>query len=373
MCERHATEPMDERWADAPDWDEVRGSQGRKHNPNVRTRPDAGPPYTLEELNELTGSRVHRKATVYTTREDALSRMREKVRSMRPFAVVSVLDRAGNEVESARGEAGGSSQQKNPSSRHRAGEVLAGRADPGGGTPIANASEVDFFEDNRFVREGPLWQFQFGAYGTTNLYVWADSMDSGFEIAVEWLDDHAPGLLVMVGEEDYQQAANELGKVWDPSDPDDEIMQTAEADMTMIGHTTLTHGNAVPSWEWHAHEVERGSPEWNEVVERSREESGSADDDSDEYEENASKSQSVVLAALRGQASKAGAFATRGGIVYSYALPIADLRNPDGPYYVLSKSASPSVTTSKHIGFVLTWLKHIKAWAPVETVPVIQA
>jgi hypothetical protein len=162
--------------------------------------------------------------------------------------------------------------------------VLGGGEDPGAGTPIANPDEVDFFED-----EGPLWQFQFGAYGSTNLYVWADGMDSGFEIAVEWLDDHAPGLLTMVSEEDYQQAAEELGKVWDPSEPDDEIIEAAETDMTMIGHTTLKHGNAVASWEWHAHEVERGSPEWNEVVERSRAEAGIEEED-EGFEENASLS-----------------------------------------------------------------------------------
>jgi hypothetical protein len=189
-------------------------------------------------------------------------------------------------------------------------------------------------------------------------------MESGFETAVEWLDDNAPGLLVMVDENDYRRAAEDLGKVWDPSEPDDEIMQAAEADMTMIGHTTLQHGNAVASWEWHVREVKKGSPEWNQVVERSREESG-------EFEENASKSQSVVLAALRGKSAKAGAFHTVGGIVYSYNLPIADLRNPEGPFYVLDKIASPSVTTSKHIGFVRTWLAHIKSWLPIETVSAI--
>lgn len=169
----------------------------------------------------------------------------------------------------------------NPSHRERAASVLAGHGDPGSGPPIANPSQVDFFEDNRFVREGPLWQLSFGAYGSTHVYVWADGAESAFEEAVEWLDDNAPGMLVMVGEEDYQRAAEELGKVWDPSDPDSEVIETAEADMTMIGHTTLKHGNAVASWEWQMREIERGSDEWNTVVERSREESG-------EYEENGS-------------------------------------------------------------------------------------
>lgn len=270
-------------------------------------------------------------------------------------------ERAAEDDEDARGGA----HRPNPSTRERAADVLAGHGDPGAGTPIANASEVDLFEDNSFVREGPLWELQFGAYGSTHVYVWADGVESAFEVAVEWLDDHAPGLLVMVNEEDYQRAAEELGKVWDPSDPDYEIIETAEADMTMIGHTTLKHGNAVASWEWYVREVERGSAEWNEIVERSREESG-------EYEENSSRSQDVVLAAIRGQRKSAGAFHASGGIIYSYDLPIADVRNADGPFYVLDKSRSPSVTTSKHIGYVHTWLKHIKSWIQPNIVSEIQ-
>lgn len=257
-------------------------------------------------------------------------------------------------------------QRSNASQRERGVSVLAGHSDPGAGTPIANPSQVDFFEDNRFVREGPLWQLSFGAYGSTHVYVWADGAESAFEEAVEWLDDNAPGMLVMVGEEDYQRAADELGKVWDPSEPDYEVIETAEADMTMIGHTTLKHGNAVASWEWQMREIERGSDEWNDVVERSREESG------DEYEENASRSQDVVSAALNGRRMAAGSFRTAGGVIYSYDMPIADVRNADGPFYVLDKSRSPSVTTSKHIGYVHTWLRHIKSWIQPEVVSEIQ-
>ena len=130
--------------------------------------------------------------------------------------------------------------------------------------PIANSGDVDSWDG--------LWLFQFGAYGSTNVYVWADGLESAFEEAVEWLDDNAPGLLTTVGDEDYRNAAEELGKEWDPSDPDEEVMQAAEADMTMIGHTTLQNGNAVPSWEWHVAEVVKGSSEWKEVADRSREE-----------------------------------------------------------------------------------------------------
>jgi len=147
-------------------------------------------------------------------------------------------------------------------------------ADP---IPIANPSECEFFEDNSFVREGPLWLLHFGAYGETALYVWADGCESAFEVATEWLDDNASGHLVSFDESDYRAAADELGLEWlsswpDYSDPDFErVAEHAEADHTMIGHTTLEHGTHVASWEWGLREVEKNSDEWRAVAERSRE------------------------------------------------------------------------------------------------------
>jgi len=146
--------------------------------------------------------------------------------------------------------------------------------------PVANPSEVEFFEDNRHVHEGPLWFFSFGAYGATHLYVWADGIESAFEIAVEWLDIHAPGLLTDVTEGDYRAAAEDLGIAWDPNwmtSPErgderlwEKVREAAEADLTVIGHTTLQHGQFIPSWEWTVSEVPKGSVEWDYAVEASK-------------------------------------------------------------------------------------------------------
>ena len=121
--------------------------------------------------------------------------------------------------------------------------------------PIANPDEVD---------GGPsrTWCVSFGAYGSTHVYAWADSMEDAFEVAVEYLDDEGQcGHFTILTEDDYLAAADELDREWDPSDPDDEVIEHAEADLTPIGWTTLdcarkAGGSAfIPSWEWTAREV----------------------------------------------------------------------------------------------------------------------
>lgn len=119
--------------------------------------------------------------------------------------------------------------------------------------PIANPGDL--------ASSKTLWLFTFGAYGETSLWVWSDEQESAFEIAVEWLDDHAPGHLVSLTEDDLKAAASDLGIEWDESWPDyddaafQEVVESAEADLTMIGHTTLTHGQYVASHEWTMGEV----------------------------------------------------------------------------------------------------------------------
>jgi hypothetical protein len=76
--------------------------------------------------------------------------------------------------------------------------------------------------------------------------------------------------------------------------------------------------------------------------------------DEEDMRPNASKSvEKVLRAAEGGRYAAAGAFHTAAGIVYSYDLPIGDLRPgliPD--FRILDKKESPSVTTSKHIGYL---------------------
>jgi hypothetical protein len=100
--------------------------------------------------------------------------------------------------------------------------------------------------------------FSFGAYGTTHVAVLGGSLEDGLEACQEWLDDNAPGLLHTVSEEDYADAAKELGLEWPSEDEDivSKVTEQAEADMTMVGHTTLEHGNCIPSWEWHVRDLD---------------------------------------------------------------------------------------------------------------------
>jgi len=100
-----------------------------------------------------------------------------------------------------------------------------------------------------------LFYWSLGAYGSTHVYTWADSYESAEETMLEWVDDNAPGLLSTIGEAELRESAQELGIEYDPQDIDDRIIEHAEQDMIIVGHTTLKHGNAIPSWEVHVREV----------------------------------------------------------------------------------------------------------------------
>ena len=97
------------------------------------------------------------------------------------------------------------------------------------------------------------YRFRFGAYGLTVVDVFADSDESAFETAVEWLDDNAPGHLVSIGDNELKEAAEELGIAFDPQDIaglPEKVLEKAEEDLTVIGHTTLKNGQYVISHEW---------------------------------------------------------------------------------------------------------------------------
>ncbi len=143
--------------------------------------------------------------------------------------------------------------------------------------PIANPSAFDCDYHH-------LWRFAFGAYGSTVVYVWTfrNSVEDAFETAVEWLDENAPGHLVNLTQDDYKQAAEELGIAWPESgdvnslegDEFERVVTHAEADLTLIGHTTLNNGQYVLSYEWTVDEVEKRSDEWTEVADASAETEG---------------------------------------------------------------------------------------------------
>lgn len=134
--------------------------------------------------------------------------------------------------------------------------------------PIINPLEIGN-TDQLFL----MWA---GQLGTTHGYVWADSADTAFEVWVEWLDENAPGHIVNVDESDLRRAAADLGIRWreDWPDYDDRkfmrVLESAEADLTAIGHTTLTHGGHIASNEWGFDEILSSTPEYDRVMAYSR-------------------------------------------------------------------------------------------------------
>jgi len=128
--------------------------------------------------------------------------------------------------------------------------------------PIANPCDAPglLYGD----RQG-LFYWSLGAYGNTHVYTWADSYESAEEEMLEWVDDNAPGLLHWIGQKELEEAAEDLGLDWKQAEADmrdgvsdrdaSKIIEHAEADMIIVGHTTLKHGNAIPSWEVHVDEV----------------------------------------------------------------------------------------------------------------------
>lgn len=120
--------------------------------------------------------------------------------------------------------------------------------------PIANPSDHDAtYKTQLFC----MWA---GAYGDTRVFVWADHFDDAFEVLTEWLDDNAPGCLTHIdwdatarehGYENWQAAYDALGE----GNELDALVEEAETDLSIVGHTTLKNGDAIASWEWGGNEV----------------------------------------------------------------------------------------------------------------------
>lgn len=98
---------------------------------------------------------------------------------------------------------------------------------------------------------------QFGAYGWTQLHVYADSLEDALEECAEWLADHAPGLIVKSDSAEYNElmaeACAERNLPWPiPENAGPgfayEPYHDAE-DAAMTDHTRTEYG-WIPSWEW---------------------------------------------------------------------------------------------------------------------------
>lgn len=114
---------------------------------------------------------------------------------------------------------------------------------------IINPSDAD--GDDLFL----MW---FDQHAPLCLLVWAGSFEDAFEIAVDYLDEQdKPGYFTFITEDDYREAAEDLGIDWPANERIDslsereisKIEQKAEADITIIGHTRL---GVMPDDAWQA-------------------------------------------------------------------------------------------------------------------------
>jgi hypothetical protein len=109
---------------------------------------------------------------------------------------------------------------------------------------LVNPEERDTYpsyynKQQRFI----LW---FGAYGSTHLMIWADYLEDALEVAIDWIVDHAPGLLADDAVEDeYKRLTAEHGCSSD--EWCEECGTEAKVDTTGFGHNGMHYLN---SWEW---------------------------------------------------------------------------------------------------------------------------
>lgn len=108
-------------------------------------------------------------------------------------------------------------------------------------TPVANPFDRDVWKN--------VYVFQFGAFATTKVIVFANSVDDGIEVAAEWLDEN--GLAGFFVQPDYKDAAEELGFAVDTEDCDEiaQIHERAEIDLT------YTEAGYLLSYEWYLTEL----------------------------------------------------------------------------------------------------------------------
>ena len=80
----------------------------------------------------------------------------------------------------------------------------------------------------------------FGAYGDTRLMVWANSIEDALDESIDWIVEHAPGLLC------DEQVAEEYNRLIAEGKSAGEAQEESEADTTCGGNC----GNRILSWEW---------------------------------------------------------------------------------------------------------------------------
>jgi hypothetical protein len=111
------------------------------------------------------------------------------------------------------------------------------------------------------------WRLAFGAIGTTQLGVYADSVEDALEIAAGWLAEYAPGHLTPFGSDDERELFNDakrdlccetLGVRSDLDCEDWEQAWQSRIDGP-VDHT-YTESGWLRSWEWRVDECEDPIP-----------------------------------------------------------------------------------------------------------------
>lgn len=128
------------------------------------------------------------------------------------------------------------------------------------GVPLVNPLDFDTYCRNTLFH----MNVSDHGFGACPILVWADHLETAFELAVEYWDDHASGHFVNLDNEALRESADALGIEWNPEWDDSftdsadflRVLEHAECDLTQISHTTLRSGQYLPSHCWNGIECD---------------------------------------------------------------------------------------------------------------------
>lgn len=83
------------------------------------------------------------------------------------------------------------------------------------------------------------WCLAFGAYGSNVLLVWANHLEDALDECIDWIADHAPGLLCV----------NEVAEAYQRAIAEGKDEETAYTESTVDTICAGNCGNYINSWE----------------------------------------------------------------------------------------------------------------------------
>ena len=87
---------------------------------------------------------------------------------------------------------------------------------------------------------GSCFVLSFGAYGCTDLMIWEDHLEAALDTAVDWIAEHAPGLLC------NDEVAEAYASAIASGMTEEEAWQESLIDVTTAGNC----GDSILSYEW---------------------------------------------------------------------------------------------------------------------------